>query len=200
VFCLTGDPISVGDHPEARAVQDLTVLQLIRLAAGLRDDGALLSGETSAEPPRFFVGVADTPLVPRYDAGRLEAKLDAGAGFVVTQIAYDVDALESWAEIVRPGGVFERAGVIVGIAPLRSARQARFVNERIPGVSVPPELVAELEAAGSDAEDVGVRQATEAVQRVRRIDGVAGVHVIGMGREDSVRRVIEGAGLLPRPS
>jgi methylenetetrahydrofolate reductase (NADPH) len=199
VFCLTGDPISVGDHPEARTVGDLTVLELVRLAAGLRDDGALLSGETSVEPPRFFVGVADTPLVERYEPARLEAKLDAGAGFVVTQIAYDVDALESWAEVVRARGVFERAGVIVGIAPLRSARQARFVNERVPGVSVPAAVLAELEAAGEDAEAEGVRQAIEAVQRLRRIDGVAGVHVIGMGREETVRAVIEGAGLLPRP-
>jgi methylenetetrahydrofolate reductase (NADPH) len=199
LFCLTGDPISIGDHPEARAVHDLTVLELIQLAAGMRNDGEL--GGTN-EPPRFFIGVADTPLVDGYDPGRLEAKLDAGAGFVVTQIAYDVDAIESWAEIVRARGVFERAGVIVGIAPLRSARQARFVNERVPGVSVPPALVTALEAAGpeAEAEAEGVRQAIGLVRGLRLIDGVAGVHVIGMGHEGAVRRVIDGASLLPRPT
>jgi len=199
VLCLTGDPLSVGDHPEATAVVDLAVTDLVRLAAQLRAEGRLLSGAVIEEPPRFFVGVADSPLAPSYDAGRLEAKIDAGAAFVMTQITYDLDALMAWSEIVRTRGILERAAVLVGVAPIRSAEQARYLSEHLPGVTVPPELMALLEQAGPDAEALGVADCVRIVDRLREIPGIAGVHVMGLGREAVVRRVIEEAELLPRP-
>ncbi len=200
LFCLTGDPVSIGDHPEATVVADLSVVELVRLAAGLREEGRLLSGATIDVPPRYFIGVADLPLAEPYDPARLDAKLDAGAHFVMTQIVYDVEAFAAWADAARARGLFERAAVIAGIAPLRSAGQARYVNDHLPGVAVPAELVRALEEAGPDAEAEGVRQAIAVVTRLREIVGLAGVHVMGMGREEAVRHVIEGAGLLPRPT
>lgn len=200
LLCLTGDPLSAGDDPDAATVADLSVQDLIRLATRLRDEGTLLSGRAVEDPPAYFVGVADMPLVPGYDAGRLEAKLNAGAGFFITQITYDVEALAAWADVVRRRGLLERAAAFIGVAPLRSARQARFMNERVPGVSVPDELIRALEDAGPDAEAQGTRQAIDIVKRLREIPGLAGIHVMGMGHEEGVRGVIEGAGLLPRPT
>lgn len=200
LLCLTGDPIAIGDHPDAAPADDLSVHDLVRLARSLREEGRTLSGAEVADPPRYFVGVTDSPLAPSYDPARLESKLEAGAMFVVTQITYDLEALSAWAEVLRPRGVFERAPVIVGVAPLRSARQARYMHEHLPGVSVPPALVAMLEEAGPDAEAVGAGQCAELMTGLRRIEGVAGVHVMGLGREEAVRRVIERAGLLPRPT
>ncbi len=199
VLCLSGDPVSVGDEPQASEVRDLDVAGLVRLATGLRYESRLLSGAVVDPAPRYFVGVADSPLAEGYDPARLEAKLDAGAGFVQTQIVFDVDALGAWADLVRPRGVFERAVVIVGVAPLRSAAQARFVQEHLPGVVVPPGLVEALGAAGPGAEAEGVRIAASVVEGLRRIDGISGVHVIGLGRERAVRQVIEATGLAPRP-
>lgn len=199
VLCLTGDPLFVGDHPDATAVIDLAVTDLVRLAEQLRAEGRLLSGAVIEEPPRFYVGVADSPLAPSYDAGRLEAKIDAGASFVMTQITYDLDALMAWSEIVRTRGILERAAVLVGVAPIRSAEQARYLSEHLPGVTVPPELMALLEQAGPDAEALGVADCVRIVDGLREIPGIAGVHVMGLGREAVVRRVIEEAELLPRP-
>lgn len=199
VLCLTGDPLSVGDHPDATAVVDLAVTDLVRLAAQLRSEGRLLSGAVIQEPPRFYVGVADSPLAPNYDAGRLEAKIDVGASFVMTQITYDLDALMAWSEIVRARGILERAAVLVGVAPIRSAEQARYLSEHLPGVTVPPEMMTLLERAGPDAEALGVADCVRIVDRLRAVPGIAGVHVMGLGREAVVRRVIEEAGLLPRP-
>lgn len=199
VLCLTGDPLFVGDHPDATAVIDLAVTDLVRLAEQLRAEGRLLSGAVIEEPPRFYVGVADSPLAPSYDAGRLEAKIDAGASFVMTQITYDLDALMAWSEIVRTRGILERAAVLVGVAPIRSAEQARYLSEHLPGVTVPPELMALLEQAGPDAEALGVADCVRIVDGLREIPGIAGVHVMGLGREAVVRRLIEEAELLPRP-
>jgi methylenetetrahydrofolate reductase (NADPH) len=200
LFCLTGDPVGIGDHAGAKAVNDLTVTELVGLAAGLRDEGRLLSGAAIESPPRYFIGVADLPLAEPYDPARLDAKIDAGARFVMTQIVYDVEAFGAWADVAHSRGLFERAAVIVGVAALRSAKQARFVNEHLPGVEVPAEVVRSLEEAGPEAESEGVRLTVDVIERLRHIVGVAGVHVMGMGREEAVRRVIETAGLLPRPT
>jgi 5,10-methylenetetrahydrofolate reductase len=199
VLCLTGDPVAAGDHPEAAEVHDLDVLELVRLVVGLRDRGELPSGRRLDPSPRYFVGVADVPLAPAYDPSRLEAKAAAGADFVQTQIVYDVDALGEWAEAVRPRGIFERMFVLVGVAPPRSASSARYMREHLPGVSVPDEVVRRLEEAGEDAEREGVGLTVEVISGLKGIPGIAGVHIMGLGQESSVRRVIEEASLLPRP-
>lgn len=200
VLCLSGDPIHLGDHPEAVAVQDLDVLEAVRLARRLRDEGLTLGGSEVADPPRYLIGVADMPLADPYDPARLEQKLDAGADVIWTQIAYDVEALAAWADVIRARGILERAKVLIGVVPLRTAKGARFMAEKLPGVRVPTETISSLEAAGGDAEAVGLRLTIDVVEGLKRIEGVAGVHLMGMGRDDAVRAVAEGAGLFPRPT
>lgn len=198
LLCLSGDPVRGGDHPDAKEVYDLSVVELVRLAAGLRDHGLLPSGAEIADPPRYLIGVADLPFAEGYDPARLEAKIEAGAEFVQTQIVYDLDAFAAWADGARSRGVFERVAVLAGVAPLRSAKQARLVGS-LPGVTVPLELLRTLEAAGPSAEAQGARLAVDTVSRLREIDGVAGAHIMGLGRAAAIRRVVEDAGLLPRP-
>lgn len=200
LLCLTGDPLKIGDHPNAVVVNDLSVMDLVSLAKRMREEGTTLSGAEIAEPPRYLIGVADMPLADPYDPQRLEVKLDAGADVVMTQIAYDIEALAAWADLMRRRGLFERVKVIVGVVPLRSAKAARFMDERLPGVRVPAYMLADLERAGDDAEEVGIGYTIDVVQGIRGIDGVAGVHLMGMGRDDIVARVVEGAGLFPRPT
>ena len=199
LLCLTGDPMSAGDEPDARPVNDLGLLELVALAAKLREGWRSPPESGAAATPRYFVGVGDSPLVERYDPARLEVKLDAGAAFVVTQIAYDLERLAAWAEVVRSRGVFERAAVFVGVAPLRSAKQARYMNEHLPGVHVPDDLLRALEDAGPEAQALGTARCVEIVSGLQAMHGISGVHVMGLGREEAVRHVIEEAGLLPRP-
>jgi methylenetetrahydrofolate reductase (NADPH) len=200
LLCLSGDPLSAGDDPEAVTVNDLTVLDVVRLARRMRDEGTTGTGAELTEPPRYLIGVADVPLSDPYDPGRLEAKLDAGADLVMTQIVYDVEALAAWAETMRTRGLFERAKVIVGVVPLRSASAARFMDEHLFGVSVPAPIIAALQEAGPDAAEVGLGLTGEVVQGMLAIDGVAGLHLMSMGHDDAVRRVVEAAGLFPRPT
>jgi methylenetetrahydrofolate reductase (NADPH) len=199
VLCLSGDPPFIGDHPNAKGVFDLDVLGLIGLVAGLRSDARLLSGAQIQDPPRYFIGVADVPLTPGYTFDRLEAKIDAGADFVQTQIVFDVDAFEEWAARARERGVPERTFVLAGVAVPNGPRMARYMREHLLGVAVPDSVVARLEEAGPDAEQEGVRLTVEVVARLKAIRGVAGIHVMGLGRMDPVRHVIEAAGLAPRP-
>ncbi|CAN5317301.1 methylenetetrahydrofolate reductase [soil metagenome] len=199
VLCLTGDPPGTGDHPDATAVYDLTVLQLIGLAAGLREDGRLLSGVQIEQAPKYFIGVADVPLADPYEFARLEQKAEAGADFVQSQIVFDTDAFGAWAEGARERGILERMFVLAGVAVPSGPRSARFMRDHLPGVSVPDSVVARLEDAGPDAPDEGVRLTVEVIARLKAIRGIAGIHVMGLGHSGSVGRVIEAAGLLPRP-
>ena len=198
LLCLAGDPLAIGDHSEGVFVDDLSLLDLVALARRLRDEATGLSGVKMIEPPRYFIGVADVPLADPYDPSRLEAKLDAGADFVMTQIAYDVEALGSWSDRMRERGLFERANVIVGVVPLRTAKRARYMHEHLPGVSVPTAMLEALDAAGDDASAVGLDLTIQVVQGIRKISSISGVHIMGMGHDDAVVDVVEGAGLFPR--
>ena len=200
VFCLSGDPVHIGDHADATVVADLDVNQVIGLAKQMREDGTTLAGTELTDPPRFLIGVADLPLGDPYDPTRLEAKLDAGADFVMTQIVYDAEALAAWADRMRARGLFERTAVILGVTPLRSVKQARFMDEKLPGVSVPAATIAALEAAGDDAASVGLELAVTLVQDLRRIAGVAGIHIMAMGHDDTTRALVARSGLFPRPT
>jgi methylenetetrahydrofolate reductase (NADPH) len=200
VFCLSGDPLRVGDHPDAVVVGDLTVNDVIALARRMREDGTTLAGAALADPPRFLIGAADVPLAMPYEPEKLEAKLDAGADFVITQIVYDVPALSAWADAMRTRGLFERAHVLIGMTPLRSARQARYMDEKLPGVTVPPAMIAALESAGEDAEAAGVELAVPLIEEMRGIAGIAGIHVMAMGHDRTTRALVQRAGLLPRPA
>jgi 5,10-methylenetetrahydrofolate reductase len=199
LLCLSGDPITVGDQPEAAVVNDLSVLELIAVAVAMRDKGRAPSGLELPGAPRFLVGVAEMPLADPYDPSRLEAKLNAGADVVWTQIAYDLDKLSAWADNVRPLGFFERAKVIVGVVPLRSAKAARAMDEKLPGVSVPASVLAQLDEAGPDASEVGLGLTVDLVKGLQQISGISGVHLMGMGHDDAVRSVVERSGLFPRP-
>ena len=200
VLCLSGDPIHLGDHPDATVVRDIDVLQVVQLAKGLRERGTTMGGSEIADPPRFLIGVADMPLADPYDPARLEQKLDAGADVIWTQIAYDVEALAAWADILRPRGVFERAKVLIGIVPLRTGNGARFMDEKLPGVRVPTEMIEALDAAGDDSAAVGVDLTVDVIDGIRSIAGVSGIHLMGMGHDEAVRAVVERAGLFPRPT
>jgi methylenetetrahydrofolate reductase (NADPH) len=199
VFCLSGDPVHVGDHPEATVVGDLTVNDVIALARRMREDGTTLSGGELADPPRYLIGVADVPFAEPYDPARLGSKLDAGADFVTTQIVYDAERLAGWAERMRTEGLFERAKVLIGVTPLRSAKQARFMDEKLPGVHVPAAMVDALEGAGDDAAAVGMELTATLIEEIRGIPDVAGIHVMAMGHDDVTRDLIERSSLFPRP-
>jgi methylenetetrahydrofolate reductase (NADPH) len=191
--------MTVGDHPDANAVFDLSPNDVVSLARRIRDEGTTGAGAEIADPPRYLIGVADVPLANPYDPAKLEAKLDAGGDVVWTQIVYDTDRLGQWVDLIRPRGILERSKVIVGLVPLRSIKNARFLDGLF-GVHVPSAAFEFLGAAGEDAERGGLEFTLSVVQRIRAIDGIAGVHLMGIGRDDLVRAVVEEAGLFPRPT
>jgi len=196
LLCLSGDPLEVGPFTDAKAVFDLDAVGLARLAGDL-GQGTGPGGTEIAPPARFLVGVAEAPGADPSGGARLEAKVAAGARFVQTQPVYDVAGFRAWLERVAGRGLTEKAAVLTGVLPPRSASQLeRFA--RLPGWSVPETTLRRLRGA-ADQRAEGVALATEVVEEVRALPGVRGVHLMGLGADSGVPEVIEAAGLLPRP-
>ncbi len=201
VLCLTGDGVQAGDQPEAKPVFDLDSITLLRTARLLRDDGRFLSGRPLEMRPAFFLGAAENPFAPPFEerAHRLAKKIEAGAEFIQTQFCFDVPRMEAFMRRARDLGLPERAAILVGVGPLRSAHAAEWMRSHIPGVAIPEAVIDRLRRAGAERErEEGKRICIEVIQQVRQIEGVRGVHVMAYRQEELVAEIIEAAGLLPR--
>ncbi|MBC8160334.1 MAG: methylenetetrahydrofolate reductase [Roseiflexaceae bacterium] len=197
VVCMTGDHPRVGDHPEAKNVLDLNSFQLIKIMRALRDEARFQSGVPLAEAPGFFLGAVANPNIER--AARLEKKIESGAEFVQTQILFDMERFQLWMNDARAASLHQGAHIMGGILVLRSAQQARFLRDHLPGSRVPDWVVERMEHA-EDAEREGIAIAAELIATLQDTDGVHGVHLMSVGWSKAFPRIVEATGLLPRPA
>ncbi|MBS0443444.1 MAG: methylenetetrahydrofolate reductase C-terminal domain-containing protein [Proteobacteria bacterium] len=200
VLCLTGDDVSQGDHPEAKPVFDLDAVNLLHILRGMSERGEYASGRKLEQAPRLFLGATANPFVPPYAdrVANLERKINAGARFIQTQFCFDLGLIEHFMREVRARGLHERAAIIVGVGTLASAKALRWMAEHVPGVHV-PQAVTERIAAAADQKAEGRRVAIETIHALRRIEGVAGVHLMGHKNEAALAQIIAESGLRQAP-
>lgn len=201
VLCLTGDGVQVGDQPEAKPVFDLDSTSLLRMARIMRDQGHFLSGRKLEANPRLFLGAAENPFVPPYDYRplRLGKKVEAGADFIQTQYCFDIPRLQAFMQQVCDLGFHERAFILVGVGPLRSAKAAEWMRSHVPGVVIPDQVVKRLKGVlPARQREEGKRICVEIIQELSQVLGVSGVHVMAYRQEELVAEIIQEAGLLPR--
>jgi methylenetetrahydrofolate reductase (NADPH) len=196
ILVLTGDDPKIGDQPETKPVFDLTSRDLIAVAAMMRDKHVLPSGRDIAGPVPLFIGAADAPIDPpaAWQPTGLAAKRAAGAQFVQTQFCMDLDILRRYVARLTEAGLIPGLGLLVGIAPLASARSARWMRERLFGTIIPDAIVARLEGA-SDPREEGKRICVELLGELQKIEGVAGAHIMAPLNDAAIPEVIVEAGL-----
>ncbi len=197
ILCLTGDDPKKGEEPEAKPVFDLDSASLIRLARKMRDDGQLNSGREIKVPPKYFIGCADAPvpLKPDWEPKALLAKIDAGADFAQTQYCFDLDICRAYMARLADFGVTEKLPFLIGIGPLASAKQAKWMDANLWGVSIPEPLIKRLEGADDEREE-GMKICAELIQEMQEIPGVRGVHLMAPRQEKAMAEVIERSGIL----
>ena len=189
VLVVTGDDPRGGDHPKAKGVFDLDSTQLMQVTRGMNEgvdmNGTELSGATG-----FFIGGALFPEAEPWEIQleRALEKAEAGARFFQTQAVTDVDKFARAAEALRPTG----AKLIAGILLFKSVRVIKFINERLAGLMV-PEWIAERVTAAENPFEESIAIATEQARQLR--DVADGVHIMPLGSDDAVPRILEGAGL-----
>ena len=189
LVCMTGDPPSGGDHPDAKAVFDLGAEDILRAASCL-EAGKDLAGNALKDRPRFYRGAVTNVAVPDLgkEVARMEAKIASGAQFFQTNAVYEPAGFQRFMARCEAFQVPILAGIIV----LKSARQARYMTERIPGVVVPGHLIDQLERA-SDPAETSVRMASDVVREVAPM--CHGVHIMAIGWERYIPDILEAAGL-----
>jgi methionine synthase / methylenetetrahydrofolate reductase(NADPH) len=179
VLAVTGDPPEVGDYPGSSGVYEVDAIGLTELMTKL-NRGEDFNGRPIDAPTSFFPGVAVNPTAddPDLELERFQQKLEAGAKFAMTQLVFDLAHLERFLE--RLGGPTP-IPFLLGVCPLWSYRLAlRFHNE-LPGIVVPESLQEELQKAGREGIEVGLRHARELLDAAREL--VAGVYLVAPFRQ-----------------
>lgn len=174
VLALTGDPPSLGDFPQATGVFDVTSEGLVHLIKRL-NSGTDLAGNKLNMAPNFCVGVAVNPAADDLDKEirRLEGKTAAGAHFAQTQPIYSREALYSFLEKTQPIGL----SILIGILPLRNPRHCEFLHNEVPGITIPDDIRARMQAAGEEkGRSEGIKIAREFLSSVR--DDISGVYIM----------------------
>lgn len=165
----------------------------------MRDEGIYLDGRSIKFPPKYFLGAAASPFAsePRFQAIREHKKVNAGAQFFQTNLVYDTDRMEIWLEALAKRNILDKVYILVGITPLKSLKVATYMNNEVPGVFVPEKLLKRMEAAGDGAEEEGVQIALELLERIKGKQGIHGIHIMAVGWEEIVPRIVTEAGILP---
>jgi len=192
ILAITGDPPKLGDYPDATAVYDIDSIGLVKMLSRL-NSGQDMVGHPVGAQTMFHIGVGVNPGEESRESEirRYREKVEAGAEYVLTQPVFDVRRLESF---LKETADF-RLPTVVGILPLLSYRNAEFLNNEVPGMEIPDDVMDRMAKAGGDeaSREEGVRIAREAVQQVRTLEGVCGVYLMpSFGRINLALEVLEG--------
>ena len=189
ILCMSGDPPGRGDHPDAVGVFDLKAETLLEAVTAM-NAGSDMYGNELRGAPSLFAGAVANPGADDMDKelARMEDKARLGAAFFQTQAVYDAAGFERFMDSARRFGVPVLAGMIV----LKSARMARFLNDKLPGVSVPQSIIDEMDAA----EDRAATSIQITSRLIREVRGMCdGVHIMAIGWESRIPAILKAAEL-----
>ncbi|MFH1328679.1 MAG: methylenetetrahydrofolate reductase [Candidatus Bathyarchaeota archaeon] len=196
VLALTGDHPKLGDTPYALPVYDLDSAQLTSMIRKMVDDGVDLSGKPIHNPPKFHVGVAANPNADPLEPEilKLERKVEAGAEFIQTQVVFDLDLVNRFLDEIKSFKI----PILIGTFPMKNYTIADFFDKNVPGVSVPPDLLAALKKAEGEKDKKLRKQKYDEVNLEFYVPFIkelkktyaSGCHIMAVGYERLIPRLI----------
>ena len=193
VLCMTGDHVTAGDHKQAKPVYDVESVQLLKIVDTL-NNGRDMAGNELKGATDFLQGAVVTPESNPIEPQLIKfvKKVSAGAKFFQTQAIFDIEKFRIFMSCAKEYSIKILAGIVV----LKSVGMANFMNNHIPGIKVPQDLIDELKA--SDKEnvlDTGLNIAARLIRQLKDENICDGVHIMAPGMEDKVPVIMEMAGL-----
>jgi methylenetetrahydrofolate reductase (NADPH) len=191
LLALRGDDPSAGDQPDAKPVFDLDARALLETARRLRDQNELPNGKKVSGRAAFFLGAADNPIDPPagWEPKSLAGKVAAGAQFAQTQFCMDAGVARRYVARLAEHGLDRKIPLLIGIAPLRSAKSARWMKDKLFGTVMPEAVIDRLEKA-SDPVAEGIRVAVDLIAEIAQIPNIGGVHIMAPNNDAAVPAVI----------
>lgn len=183
ILCLTGDAIKFGEYPQAKAVNDLSVMELISMYAGL-NSGRLLNGRefpVDGFKTDFFIGAAINPSVnPKGAGGRIKQKISSGVKFFQTQPVFDADLFLKWLKELNM-----KIPLLAGIFVFKSEEQIKYMIENVPGFIVPDSFLDFLVSGFSIEKSIEFSLNT--AKKLKSSGSVSGVHIMTVGFPEAVQ-------------
>jgi len=181
VLATTGDPPQHGPYKDSSPVYNLNTPGLIKLISNL-NKGLDYNGEEIKGKTEFFISATATPAAKNLDKEieLVKSKVEAGANFLQTQPVYSPEQAKRFLEKVEPLGI----PALIGVMPLKSVKMANYLNENVPGINVPKEVISKLERYGS-----GIPLACEFIDQIR--DFAPGIHILAMGNVENMNAIMD---------
>ena len=198
IFCITGDAVIFGDHPDAKPVFDLDSISMLAAIEKMTKDGCFMSGRKITPKPALFLGAAANPFAPpqSYRPHRTVKKWRAGASFFQTQFCFDLQIMKSFTEKLIELCNGKPPPILAGLGPLKSSRMARWLRDKIPGVSIPDHIIERMEKyPQKDQAQVGLEISKETTENLKLIRGISGIHIMAYKWEQAVKVIVEDTGL-----
>ena len=192
ILILTGDHTTLGDHPQAKPVFDLDSVQLLEVVRGLQAGLDMAGNKLEGTPPRFCVGAVVNPGADPIEPQiiKMEKKIEAGAKFFQTQAVYDIKVFDNFLSKIK----HLKTTILAGIVLLKSAGMAKYMNKNVAGVSVPQNLINEMDSISK--EDRAKKSIEIAARLIRDLRPMCqGVHIMPIGWDKKVPLVLDAAGL-----
>ena len=204
MLALTGDHTMVGDCKASKPVYDLDSVGILRMLSTMEATGKDCGGNELTSTPKFYKGAVVTPVYePQIlQINKLRQKVDAGAKYIQTQGIFDLDSLKRFMEAVDKAGI--KAHIMAGIIPLKAAGMAKYMNDNVPGIAVPQDMIDRLAAAAAEGKEKGVKglpmklgieMAAELIAKIKAEGICDGVHIMAIGAEKNVPTILEKAGI-----
>jgi methylenetetrahydrofolate reductase (NADPH) len=198
VLCITGDNPVIGPTPTSSMnFVDIDSVQMLWILRRMRDEGTYLDGRKMKEPPKLFLGAATSPFAsdPVLQAIKDTKKVNAGAQFFQTNLIFEPDRLDQWLEQLYKRNILDKVHILIGIAPLKGYKVAEYLHTKVPGVTVPENILSRLMKAGESAPEEGVQITLEIIDAIKGKQGVNGIHIMTLGWEAIVERIVKESGL-----
>ena len=205
MLALTGDHPVVGDCKNAKPVYDLDSVGILNMLSEMEATGCDCGGNPLAGgAPKFFKGAAVTPVYEPMilQVNKLRQKVEAGARYIQTQGIFELESLKRFLDAVDKANI--NVPIMAGIIPLKAAGMAKFMNQNVPGIDVPQDMIDRLTAAAEEGKATGVKglpmklgieMAAEMVARIKEENICPGVHIMAIGAEKNVPIILEKAGI-----
>lgn len=194
ILSLTGDHVTVGDHPQAKPVYDLDSVSLLYTISKL-EEGYDLAGNELKGKPSFFKGAvvnpgADTEASLNLQLIKMQKKIEAGAEFFQTQAVFDDAVVEKFMEKIDKLNI--KVPVMIGVILLKSEKMANYMNKNVPGIFVPKRIIDKM-ANTNDKVSMCLEILYDLITKIKPI--CAGVHIQALGWEKHVPTLIKNLNL-----